>query len=188
MSPHPNICTAESSLLLIVDIQASLTAAMPQSTAENMLTSSIRLVKSADFLKIPILLTEQYPRGLGSTDAKLASLLPKTTRNFEKTGFSCCTASGFDNALENSQRKQIILAGMEAHVCILQTALELLARDYQVYVVEDAVCSRKAEHKSWALHRMQQLGITISNHESVLFEWLKDARHPDFRAISNMLR
>ena len=188
MSKHPNLCTAENSLLLIVDVQTSLIAAIPQATAENMLTCSARLVKSADLLKIPILLTEQYPKGLGTTDAKLTSVLPKTTRNFEKTGFSCCAANDFDSALENSHRKQIILAGMEAHVCILQTALELFARGYQVYVVEDAVCSRKAEHKSWALRRMQQLGITITNHESVLFEWLKDASHPDFRFISSLLR
>ena len=85
-------------------------------------------------------------------------------------------------------RKQIILAGLEAHVCVLQTALELLHNGYQVYVVEDAICSRKAEHKFYALQRMQQQGITITNYESVLFEWLRDASHPDFRSISGLLR
>jgi isochorismate hydrolase len=76
----------------------------------------------------------------------------------------------------------------EAHVCVLQTALDLRHNGYQVYVVEDAICSRKAEHKFYALQRMQQQGITIINYESVLFEWLRDASHPHFRSISGLLR
>ncbi len=188
MSTLPNICTAEDSVLVIVDVQTRLTAAMPKIIADDMLACSIRLIKSADLLNIPILVTEQYPKGLGLTEPGLTEVLPETSQKFKKTGFSCCAAEGFTKTLENSQRKQIILAGMETHVCILQTALELLELGYQVYIVEDAVCSRKDRHKSWALQRMQQKGITISNHESVLFEWLKDASHPDFRTISNLLR
>lgn len=91
------------------------------------------------------------------------------------------------DALENTGRKQVILAGVEAHVCVLQTALELLYKGYPVYVVEDAVCSRKAEHKSYALQRLQQQGATIINYESVLFEWLRDAKHADFKSISALL-
>ena len=87
-----------------------------------------------------------------------------------------------------SGRRQVILAGQEAHVCVLQTALELLHHGYRVYVVEDALCSRQAGDKANALWRMRQHGATIICHESVLFEWLKDSRHADFKAISCLLR
>ncbi len=185
---HPNVLSAENSLLILVDIQAKLSAVMPEAEAELMMENTGSLLEAAVILNIPVLLTEQYPKGLGATDAGIASKLPAATKAFEKTGFSCCAAEDFCAALESSGRNQVILAGLEAHVCVLQTALELLHNGYQVYVVEDAVCSRKAEHKFYALQRLQQQGITITNHESVLFEWLRDARHPDFRSISGLLR
>jgi isochorismate hydrolase len=90
--------------------------------------------------------------------------------------------------LEKIGRKQIILVGQEAHVCIMQTALDLTAQNFQVHVVEDAICARKTEHKFFALQRMQSQNIIITNYESVLFEWLRDASHPDFRAVSGLLR
>ncbi|MFZ2170784.1 MAG: hydrolase [Methylococcaceae bacterium] len=187
MNTSPNILSSENSLLILVDIQAKLKAVMPEAEAKLMTENTGSLLEAAVILNIPVLLTEQYPKGLGATDTSIANKLPATTQAFEKTGFSCCAAEGFCAALESSSRKQIILAGLEAHVCVLQTALELLHNGYQVYVVEDAVCSRKAEHKFYALQRLQQQGITITNHESVLFEWLRDARHPDFRSISGLL-
>jgi len=187
MSTHPNILSAENSLLVLVDIQAKLLAVMPEAEAKRMMASAGTLLEAAGLLTIPVLLTEQYPKGLGATDVGIVNKLPVATPVFEKTGFSCCAAEGFDVALANSGRKQVILAGLEAHVCVLQTALELLNNGYQVYVVEDAVSSRKAEHKVVALQRMQQQGITVVNYESVLFEWLRDAVHPDFRRISSLL-
>lgn len=161
---------------------------MPEVEAKLITGNTGSLLEAAALLYIPVLLTEQYPKGLGATDMSIAKKLPESTQVFEKTGFSCCSAEGFCVALESSNRKQIILAGLEAHVCVLQTALDLYHNGYQVYVVEDAVCSRKAEHKFYALQRMQQQAITITNHESVLFEWLRDAGHPDFRSISGLLR
>lgn len=188
MSEQPNICNAEDSLLIIVDMQSRLSAAMPKADFEEVLADSIRLVEAADILKIPVLLTEQYPKGLGPTEADLTRKLPEKTLFFDKTGFSCCAADGFLKALEDSRRKQIILIGQEAHVCILQTALELLNRGFQVFVVEDAVISRKAEHKLNALQRMLQQGVIVTNYESVIFEWLKNASHPDFKTISGLIR
>ncbi len=188
MNKPPALLSAANSLLVIVDLQTKLSAVMPATEAKLITENAGSLVKAAAILNIPILVTEQYPKGLGTTDTSIIQKLPEATPIFEKTGFSCCLAEGFCNALESSERKQIILTGIEAHVCVLQTALELLHKGYQVYVVEDAICSRKSVHKVYALQRMQQQGITIINHESVLFEWLRDASHPDFRSISGLLQ
>jgi len=188
MNTSPALLAAANSLLIIVDIQTKLAAVMPETEAQLMTANTGILLEAAGLLNIPVLLTEQYPKGLGSTDASILQKLPEATQVFEKTGFSCCLAEGFCAALESNGRKQIILAGLEAHVCVLQTALEMRHNGYQVYVVEDAICSRKAEHKFYALQRMQQQGVTLTNYESVLFEWLRDASHPHFRRISGLLR
>lgn len=188
MKTSPALLSATNSLLVIVDLQTKLSAVMSEAEAKLMTANTVRLLEAAALLNVPVLLTEQYPKGLGRTDASIAEKLPEAAQVFEKTGFSCCSVAGFCAALENSGRKQIILTGLEAHVCVLQTALELLHNGYQVYVAEDAVCSRKTEHKFYALQRMQQQGITITNHESILFEWLRDASHPNFRSISGLLR
>lgn len=188
MTTHPNLCNSADSLLLIVDIQPRLTAVMAKAEAEKMVSNCGSLIEASKLLEIPILLTEQYPKGLGNTEESLTARLGERHRIFDKTGFSCCAAGGFEAALEKSGRKQIILAGQEAHVCVLQTALELRHKGYHPYVVEDAVCSRSAEHKFYALERMRQHGVTISNFESVLFEWLRDAAHPEFKALSALLR
>jgi len=187
MHTHPNLVSIDNSLLLVIDIQSKLVAAMPENDADQMIDNSGRLIEAAETLDIPVLLTEQYPKGLGPTDHQLTEKLDQDTATFEKTGFSCLAADGFSEALEQSGRKQIIIIGLETHVCIIQTALELLNSSYQVHVVEDAVCSRKTEHKLFALQRMQQQGATITCHESVLFEWLKNSNHPAFKSISRLL-
>ena len=188
MNPHPNILCAEHSVLIVVDIQTKLVDAMPPSEAKLMLANTTALLEASSLMAVPALVTEQYPKGLGVTDSNVVNKLPETAQRFEKTGFSCCLAEGFSEALAQTGRKQVILVGLETHVCILQSALALQSQGYQVYVIEDAVCSRKIDHKFYALQRMQQQGITLINYESVLFEWLKDASHPDFRAISGLLR
>ena len=187
MLTHPNLVSIDNSLLLVIDIQSKLVAVMPENDADQMLDNSGRLIEAAKTLDIPVLLTEQYPKGLGSTDHQLIKKLATNTAIFDKTGFSCLAADGFTEALKQSGRKQIIVIGQETHVCVLQTALELSNLGYQVHVVEDAVSSRKTEHKLFALQRMQQQGITITCHESVLFEWLKNSNHPDFKSISGLL-
>lgn len=187
MTTHSNLLSATNSLFCAVDIQTKLTRVMPETEAEQMITNTISLLTAANLLQIPVLLTKQYPKGLGNTDARIGENLPASAQIFDKTGFSCCLAEGFCKAVEHSGRNQVILVGQEAHVCILQTALELQQQGYRVYVLEDTLCSRKPEHKFYALQRMQQQGITISNHESVLFEWLRDSNHPDFKQISGLL-
>lgn len=188
MSKNSNLLTSETSLLLVVDIQTKLVNAMPKDAAEDMLRNSSHLVKASNLLNIPVLLSEQYPKGLGSTVEELTTVMNDKPISFEKTDFSCCSADNFNEVLQKKTRLQVIIAGLETHVCILQTALDLVQQGYQVHVIEDAVCSRKSEHKYYALQRMQQQGITISNTESVLFEWLKSSRHEHFTMISQLLR
>lgn len=161
---------------------------MDPESAEAMLHNAGRLIDAAQLLDVPVLVTEQYPKGLGHTEDSLAKRLKDSAKVFEKTGFSSCAADGFVAAIEASGRKQIVIAGQETHVCVLQTALELAQAGYHVHVAEDAVCSRKSDHKRYALQRMQAHGITVTNYESVLFEWLRDAKHPHFKAVTALLR
>ncbi|MDO9105897.1 MAG: isochorismatase family protein [Methylovulum sp.] len=188
MTAHPDLLDTANSLLVVIDIQTKLSAVMPENAAASMIAHTGILVEAAARLNIPVLLSEQYPKGLGATDTSIVQKLSTGFQVFDKTGFSCCAADGFSEAMERSRRKQIILVGQEAHVCVLQTALELLHLGYQVHIAEDAVCSRKAEHKFYALQRLQQQGATLTNHESVLFEWLRNSAHPEFKAISGLLR
>ncbi len=188
MTQHPNLLNSDDSLLVIIDLQAKLSAVMPPEQAAITTTNTIRLIDAANSLDIPILVTEQYPQGLGATEEMITTKLSLSIPVFDKTGFSCCASNSFCEALLTSERKQVILVGQETHICILQSALELTQRGHQVYVVEDAVSSRNLDHKRYALQRLQQQGITVLSYESVLFEWLKDANHPQFKTISALLR
>jgi len=178
----------DDSVLVIVDMQGKLLNAMPTSDAESMLANTGKLLFAAGLLNVPVLLTEQYPKGLGPTEEVISKQLPDNTQSFDKTAFSCCACDGFNQALSASGRRQVVLVGQETHVCIFQSAVDLKQQGFAVHVVEDAVCSRLDSHKHNALRRLGRLGITVSNHESVLFEWLRDAKHKDFKAISALLR
>ena len=179
---------ASDSILVLVDVQTRLSAAMPEAARERVLRNSGILLQAAALLNIPLLVTEQYPTGLGHTEASLTALLPPHTPRIEKTCFSCCAASGFMEKLNASTRTQVILAGMETHVCILQTALELVSSGREVFVVEDAVCARTEERHQNALARLRHNGVVVTNTESVLFEWLRDATHKEFKNISRLIR
>lgn len=188
MTKPNSLCNAADSVLIVIDIQPTLTAAMLENEAEQMLTNTIVLLRAAEALQVPVFLTEQYPKGLGETDPKLVEHLPAATEKFQKTGFSCCAAEGFRGMLEKSGRKQLVLVGQEAHVCVLQTALDLHDAGYCVFVAEDSVCSRKQEHRFFSLERMRQAGISITNYESVLFEWMRDSTHPKFKELVKLIR
>jgi nicotinamidase-related amidase len=186
-NPVP-LCRPGHSQLLVVDVQERLAGAMPDAELEPVLRNLGVLLQAADRLEIPVTATEQYPRGLGPTVPAVAASLPAASGRFEKTGFSCCLAEGFSEALAAAARPQVVLAGMEAHVCVLQTAIDLTSRGFEVYVVEDAVCSRNSRHRDNALARLRQAGVWVTNTESVLFEWLRDSSHPQFKAVSKLIR
>lgn len=187
METQSDLCHAKTSALLVVDIQPTLTATMSEEESELMLNHAGALLQAAGALEIPVFLTEQYPKGLGPTEGTVVEKLPEGAHQYEKTGFSCCYADGFNPALKASGSTQVILVGQESHVCVLQTAFDLLRQGYAVFVVEDAVCSRKQTHKFFALERMRHAGIIVTNYESVLFEWLRDASHPQFKSLTKLI-
>jgi nicotinamidase-related amidase len=187
LNPTP-LCDPNQSQLLIIDIQERLAAAMQQSTRDSVLKNTSLLLESASLLQIPVVRTEQYPQGLGPTEKVLLEQTPQEAKCFEKTSFSCCATAGFCETGLDPERKQVVIAGMETHVCVLQTAFELHQRGLQVFVAADAVCSRSDHNRDNALERMRNAGIVITNTAPTLFEWLRDAGHEHFRTISRMLR
>ncbi|MCU0935628.1 MAG: hydrolase [Gammaproteobacteria bacterium] len=188
ISPVPGLCHAGSSQLVVVDVQERLAAAMPAEDRARVLRNLGILLEAARLLDVPVLATEQYPRGLGPSEPEVASRLPAGAAVLEKTSFSCCGADGFAACLGATPRPQVVLGGMEAHVCVLQTAFELRDQGFQVFVVEDAVCSRAPDNHANALARLRQAGVLVPSTESVVFEWLGNARHPQFKAISALLK
>ena len=175
------------SVLVLIDIQERLTAAMPKGVRERVIEQLSILLTVSEVLSIPVIVTEQYPKGLGPTELALKSLLAETTPFIEKTSFSCARADGFMEAVSQLSRKQIILTGMETHICVVQTALDLQQQGYQVFVVEDAVSSRSKANQYNALQRMRQAGIIVTTVESILFEWIGDAKHPDFKTLAQLI-
>ena len=180
------LSTRHDSILVVVDMQERLLAAMPDPDREHIVRCNNILLRSAQTLGVPVLGTTQYARGLGAVHANLAPLLPEPI--IDKTCFSCAGVPDFAARLTALRRQQVVLCGIEAHVCVLQTALDLLARGKSVFVIEDAVASRSPDHKHNALRRLAQAGVTISNTESLVFEWLRDAGHEHFKALSALIR
>ena len=185
MKPNP-LALRDYSQLIIIDMQQRLCDAMATDAIHTVIKNTGILLQSALLLEIPVIYTEQYPQGLGVTVPDLQSWLAADMR-IEKTTFSCCEEPRFNRHL-TSDRPQIILAGMEAHICILQTALQLQQMGRQVFVAEDAVTSRNVEHKTNALSRLRQSGIIVTNTESILFEWLAVAEGELFKKISTLIR
>lgn len=183
-----SLCNAESSALIIIDIQTHLTAIMPAKVLARLQRNLGLLLNSAGLLNVPVLATEQYPQGLGNLEEDIVRMLPEGSGRYEKTSFSCTGSEDFCKDLQASDKKQIILAGMEAHVCVMQTALELKTMGYEVFIVADAICSRHRESYETALLRLRSAGIPILDAESVAFEWLRDSKHEHFKAIQAYLR
>ena len=170
----------------MIDMQTRLTAAMPPEAMQAAIKNSEILATAAKLLEVPSLLTEQYPKGLGHTVPELLALLPNV-HAVEKTVFSCMAEPAFSRQL-TGDRPQLILAGIEAHICVLQTAMDLIAAGKQVYVAEDAVVSRNPANKANALVRMRDAGCIVTNTESIVFEWLGKAEGDAFKAISKLIR
>ena len=183
-----SLCNADNSALIVVDIQERLVAAMPAEVVDAMSRTCTLLLDVAAILGIPVVCSEQYPQGLGRTITFIEEHVPAAYARVEKTCFSCAGDAAFRGAIESSGRDQVVLAGMESHVCILQTALELSQHGKEVFVVEDAVCARSKLNHENAIERMRRDAIVITNAESVIFEWLRNSRHGHFREISALLK
>ena len=182
-----NATAVNNSALVIIDVQQRLAAAMPSGVRERVVQQIGILLAAAELLSVPVIVTEQYPKGLGPTEQELINSLKGKAPVIEKTNFSCVKADGFNSALELAACKQVILTGMETHICVLQTALDLIEAGYEVFVVEDAVSSRTKSNQYNALQRLRQAGVIVTNVESLLFEWLQDASHPHFKTLSKLI-
>lgn len=179
-----DLLARDSSRLLIVDVQEKLLAAVPG--RDRLVAQCGKLMDGAKILGVPTFATEQYPQGLGPTTPVLAERLGTAAA---KVRFSCAEVLDWGTAAEQGdQRFQIVVAGMEAHVCVLQTVLDLLAAGYQVFVPADAVASRNEVDHRVALERMIGCGATIVTTESVLFEWCEVAGTPEFKQISQLIK
>jgi len=181
------LSNASQSQLLIVDVQEKLVKSIPEKIINSVIKNINAIHEMALLLHIPILITEQYPKGLGNTDIRITKNLTPPYPVIEKTSFSCCQAPEFCNNIQND-KEQMIIVGMESHICILQTAMQLLSEGKNVFVIQDAVCSRTKSNHQNALARLSKANAVISNTESLLFEWLEDASHPHFKTASKLIR
>lgn len=181
----PELLATDKAALLVIDMQERLFPMMHEK--EKLLRNVIKLIKGVQVLEIPILLTEQYPKGLGLTLPEIKGLIPDI-RPIEKMSFNCCDEAVFCQALAALNRKQVLIAGIEAHICVYQTATALSRAGYEVQVVGDCISSREIENKLVALSRMGAEGISPTTTEMALFELLKVAKGDKFKAISNIVK
>jgi len=185
MKRHDRILDRERSLLLVIDLQESYRGKILEEART--LRGANRLLDAAGILDLPVLLTEQYPKGLGSTLEEVSLHLPDRTERFEKVAFSALGAEGLPEALARHGRDQIVLAGIETHVCVSQTTHDLLARGLQVHLVRDAVTARFSLEDEVGMAKMTASGASLASSEQVLFEWLERAGSSEFKAIHGLV-
>lgn len=176
-----NTINNNNALVLIIDVQEKLVNMLND---ENVKADAIKIAKAASILKIPTVITEQYPKGLGSTIAEIKDVLPNA-KYFEKTHFSALKEDRFKELLT---KKQIILFGIETHICVLQTAFDLLNNGYEVFIVKNACGSRLKENKELALQRLRHAKAQIVTTEMVLFELLEGSKHPNFKEVQALIK
>ncbi|MEM7587396.1 MAG: isochorismatase family protein [Acidobacteriota bacterium] len=189
------LAEVDRSILVVIDLQGKLMDMVHR--PDLVLAANQRLLRLAEMFEVPVVLTEQYPERLGATRDELLELfdqLETPKRRLSKVSFGCCGDPGFERALQELRpglavdQRQLIVAGIEAHVCVMQTVLESLRIGSQVQVCWEATSGRGAEYRQWALERMQQAGAVITNHESVGFEWARDKDHPQFKRMSRLFK
>jgi nicotinamidase-related amidase len=192
LNNHPvqmPLCNRDNSQLLIIDAQERLAAAMPLDELDLVVGNINRLAVAAKILGIPVIATQHNSKGLGPMIESIRCNMPEDAEPTEKTAFSCCTASGFErNISAHPERRQLVVVGMEAHICISQTVSGLVRWGYQVCVPADAIISRRTICKSNVLDRMRHGGIQVVCTESVGFEWIGDSSMEHFRAVWSLFR
>ena len=177
---HEYVATREESLLLIIDFQQGLLKVM--NSWEETAGKVIQLIQAADILGVPILVTEQYKKGLGGTYADLFREI-KSPVVLQKEYFSACLETAFLPTVRSFQRPKLVVVGMETHVCVLQTCLDLIISGFNVHLVADAVASRVDENRNIAINILRQAGAVVSSAEIVIFQWVGRANTDDFRKI-----
>lgn len=183
---HANILDPERALLLVVDVQEAFRGAIGDFA---LVASNIaRAVSAFSVLGVDVAVTEQYPKGLGPTAEEVALMLPETARKFEKTAFSAARAAGLAALLSEKSITQVVLCGFEAHVCVSQTAHDLIQHGVQVHLLTDCVASRFAVDRSAGLDKMRAAGAIPSSIETSLFELMRDSRHEKFKSVQALIK
>lgn len=179
--------TAEDSMLLIIDIQQRLFTAIEDGEAENVTRNSIILTKTAHELHMPVLITEQYKKGLGETIQPIAEAAG-CVKVMEKLHFDCCKDQAIKEQINSYEKNTVIICGIESHVCVLQTALNLLSQNKNVVIVSNAVASRNRHDRDTAIDTLRSAGAVIYPAESIVFMLLEVAGTPQFKALAPLVR
>ncbi|MBX3118322.1 MAG: isochorismatase family protein [Fimbriimonadaceae bacterium] len=178
------IASREESLLLLVDLQPSFLGGIVES--ESVLKRCEFLARVAHELHVPILATEQYPERMGGTDDRFITLLSEPP--YAKMAFSCLGCESVLEYIRKHEKEQIVLVGIETHICVTQTALPLLEFGYEVFVCEDAVSSRSDDRHNIGINRIRDAGAQVAHTESIAYEWMGSAGHPNFREVLKLVK
>jgi len=176
----------EHAALVVIDMQEAF-----RSVISDFPTVAARIgkaVQGANLLEVPVIVTEQYPKGLKHTAPEITEHLPKSSKAFEKLCFSSCGSDEFRSKLESLEVEQVLVCGIEAHICVTQTVLDLLATEHQVFLLVDCITSRNPQSKEIALARLTGAGAIQSNLEMALFEMIRTAGSPQFKSIQNLVK
>ncbi len=184
-NPHPNVLSPDEAFLVVIDVQERFRSV--QKDFARMLAGAVRLTRAFRLLELPILVTEQYPKGLGQTVKELQDVLGEVGA-VSKTCFSSCGSEEFSNRLRELGRRQALVCGIETHVCVSQTVHDLLQGGFSVQVAVDAVESRKAIDRDVALQRMERSGAILTTSEAAAFELLRDAKNPKFKEVQALFK
>jgi nicotinamidase-related amidase len=187
-TPHPMTLDRGRTALVVIDVQERLFPAMDADHREEVMRNIKVLTATARRLHLGTLVTEQYPKGLGHTLQEVKDTLPAGVQPVEKVAFSCLEVEAFRSRLVATGAHQLLLAGIEAHVCVLMSALDLLAEGYAVHIVADAVTSRTQANWRLAMAQLRQAGAVITTTETVLFQLLRQADTDDFRELARLIR
>ena len=182
---HSEQLSRNRSVLLIVDIQEAFVK--PISNIDSVIERTAILIQAAKLLELPIIVSEQYPKGLGRTVPVLQQLLGDI-QYYDKTTFSCCHDDKINTAIRDTARRQIIIAGVETHVCIEQTVMDLLSMNIRPYIIADAVSSRHSTDTETALNNMQNHGAIVTTTEAAIFAMIRSSKHPAFKEISKLVK
>ena len=183
---HENILSLEDAALLVIDMQEAFRNKISDFSET---AARIALVSHAvQLLDVPIIVTEQYSKGLGETANEIRAVLPPTAKTIEKTAFSSCGAQSFESELIELRALNIMVCGIEAHICVNQTVHDLLAGGYRVHFLTDCITARTQQNKDVAFMKMQQSGALPTTIEMALFELLRDATHAQFKTIQNLIK
>jgi nicotinamidase-related amidase len=183
---HPGLLRAEAACLLVVDIQERFRSVMPDANA--LIAVSVRLVETFRALELPIIVTEQYPKGLGKTVEELRAVLGDEGSPYSKTCFSSCGSDEVCSSLVEQRIGQVLVCGIEAHVCVSQTVHDLIQRGLSAHVAVDGVASRNTHDRDVALSRMARAGAILTTSEAAAFELLEDARNPKFKQVQALYK